>query len=228
MHYLRQNTAVLVTIGPILDDTDGLTPLDAATVTGITGVMAYDDDDGTAGGHFDFTCSASAGDNDLVAVGHNGLWTLELTQAQTNFTGRAILSLTDPDQICPTFHEFTVLRANVYDSLFTGAGQTADTLDVNTSTNADKTGYALATADWTTTSDLTTLAADASAAATAAVIARKILQNNKYVTFGAGATTLTVCADDGTTPWLTAPLTNNAGTKFLITDYGPANMGPLA
>lgn len=79
----------------------------------------------------------------------------------------------------------------------------------------------------TVASDLTTLAADASAAATAAVLARKILQNKATVTFGA-TTVLTIYADDGTTPYLTANLTNNAGTKFLITDYGPANQGALA
>jgi hypothetical protein len=131
MRYLRTNTAVNVTIGPFLDYADGLTPKDTLTVTGITGVLAYDDDDGTVGGHADFTCSASGGDNDLVAVGHNGLWTLELTAAQVNHLGRAILSLTAPTQICPVFHEFQILAANVYDSLFAGVGPTPDLLDVN-------------------------------------------------------------------------------------------------
>lgn len=132
MRFLRQNTAVLVTVGPMTNYLTGVV-MNTATETGITGVMAYDDDDGTAGGHFDFTCSAYGGDNDLVAVGHNGLWTLELTAAQTNFTGRAKLSLSDDDQIGPMWEDFQVLTANVYDSLFAGSGPTADLLDVNLS-----------------------------------------------------------------------------------------------
>jgi hypothetical protein len=132
MRYLRQNTAVVISVGPFIDHADGLTPLDALTETDVDGVISYDDDDGSVGAHFSFTCSASLGDNDLVAVGHGGRWLLELTQAQTNYTGRMTLDLYDPAQTCPVFHEFTVLAANVYDSLFTGAGPTADLLDVNT------------------------------------------------------------------------------------------------
>jgi hypothetical protein len=144
MRFLRQNTAVVVSVGPILDKADGLTPKDTLTETGITGAIAYDADDGDALTHFNFTCSASAGDNDIVAIGHCGIWGLELTAAQTNYTGRMLLSLIDADVICPVFHEFTVLTANVYDSLFAGHGITADYLDVNV------LQYAGATADHTT------------------------------------------------------------------------------
>jgi hypothetical protein len=131
MRYLRQNTAVIVSVGPFLDYADGLTPKDTMTVTGITAVLVYDDDDGTAPNHTTWTCAASGSDNDLVATGHCGMWECELTAANTNFTGRAMLCFTDPDQICPVFHEFQVLTANVYDSLFTGAGPTGDLLDIN-------------------------------------------------------------------------------------------------
>jgi hypothetical protein len=135
MKFLRQNTAVRITVGPFIDKADGLTPLNAiTTVANIVGNINYDDDDGTATHPVHFHPSASGGDNDMVTSGGAdgaGLWDLELTAAQTNYTGRMILSLTDAAQICPVFHEFQVLAANVYDSLFTGAGQTADLLDVN-------------------------------------------------------------------------------------------------
>lgn len=112
----------------------------------------------------------------------------------------------------------------------TGAGQLSIASGVVAASgnwNVGKTGYSLTTADWAKASDLTVMAGDAAAAATAAVIARKILQNKTTITFGA-TTVKTIYADNGTDVYLTALLTNNAGTKYLITDYGPANEGALA
>lgn len=68
----------------------------------------------------------------------------------------------------------------------------------------------------------------ATAAAADALDVKRVLKNKCTVTFNAGNTILTIMADDGVTPLYTAPMTNNDGTKFLITDSGPANIGPLA
>jgi hypothetical protein len=131
MRFLKTNTAVRITVGPFLDHADGLTPLDAMTVTDIACILTQDSDDNDAVAHQHLTLSASAGDNDIVTAGGGGLWDLELTAANVNFLGRAMLCFTDADQICPVFHEFTVLAANVYDSLYAGHGVTADLLDVS-------------------------------------------------------------------------------------------------
>ncbi len=131
MRFLRTNTAVRITVGPFLDHADGVTPLDTMTVTDIACILTYDADDNDAVSHAHLTLSASAGDNDIVTAGGGGMWDLELTAANVNILGRMMLCFTDADQICPVFHEFTVLTANVYDSLFGGHGVTADLLDVN-------------------------------------------------------------------------------------------------
>jgi hypothetical protein len=135
LRFLRQNTAVKITIGPFLDHADGLTPLIAMTEANLEGAVCYDADDGDAvtlvgAAHFHPSHHDAAGDNDMLYLAA-GLWEMELTAAQTNYTGRMMLSLTDAAQICPVFHEFQVLAVNVYDSLFTGHGPTADLLDVN-------------------------------------------------------------------------------------------------
>ena len=134
MRFLRQNTAVKITVGPFIDHADGLTPLDAMTEANLIGVIAYDADDGDAVTviHFHPAHHDATTDNDMLWLGYAGMWELELTAANTNYTGRMMLCLTDKDQICPVFHEFQVLAVNVYDSLFTGHGPTADLLDVST------------------------------------------------------------------------------------------------
>lgn len=133
MRFLKQNTAVKVTVGPFIDKTDGLTPKLTLTVANLVGSICYDDDDDTASHVTHFHPAASGSDNDMIVspAAETGLWELELSAANTNFTGRMMLCLTDAAQICPVFHEFQVLKADVYDSLFCGTGPTATTLAVN-------------------------------------------------------------------------------------------------
>jgi len=131
MRYLRENTATRISVGPFLDNTDGVTPEIALTVTNsfLTFVV---DDAGVPTLVIDAAPTASGGDNDMVHITSDvgGMYDLELTAAQTNYTGRAMLSIHDADVHCPVFHEFQILSANVYDSLFADAA--TDYLDVNT------------------------------------------------------------------------------------------------
>lgn len=119
--------------------------------------------------------------------------------------------------------------------------------------NVGKTGYTLTAQDWAKVSDLgvvqtgdnfvkvnanldakiSVVASDAAGAEAAAVaaaldagITRTLTQNGLGFTFGALSTTATKYADDGSTPLYTCTLTNNAGTKWLITDFGPINQTP--
>ena len=121
MRFLRQNTAVRITVGPFFDKTDGITPETSLTVTNCKLTMMVDDDDNTAANLIiDAAPTASGGDNDMVHVTNDdaGFYDLELTAAQTNYVGRAIIAITDAANHCPVFHEFMIAPANVYDSLF--------------------------------------------------------------------------------------------------------------
>ena len=127
MRYLKENTATRVTVGPFLDVTDGITPEIALTVTGCLLTFVVDDA-GVPTLVIDAAPTASAGSNDMVHITSDaaGYYDLELTAAQTNYTGRAILNIIDTDVHLPVFHEFQIVSANVYDSLFTD-GDVLDT-----------------------------------------------------------------------------------------------------
>jgi hypothetical protein len=127
MRFLKQNTATRVTVGPFLDVTDAKTPEIALTVTGCLLTFVVDSA-GVPTLVIDAAPTASGGDNDMVHISSDaaGYYDLELTAAQTNYVGRAVLCINDDDVHLPVFHEFMILPANVYDSLLG-----ADLLDVN-------------------------------------------------------------------------------------------------
>ena len=121
MRFLRQNTACRVTVGPFLDKGDGITPETALTVTGEK--LTFMVDDGNVPTLvLDTAPTASAGNNDMAHVTNDdaGFYDLELTAANTNYVGRAMISLNDVATHCPVFHEFMILPQKVYDSLILG------------------------------------------------------------------------------------------------------------
>jgi len=128
MRILRENTATRITVGPFYDVTDGITPEIALTVTGIHLTLSVDDV-GVPILALDAAATASAGSNDMIHISSDiaGFYDLELTAANTNYTGRAMLSLHDTSEHLPVFHEFQIVSANAYDSLFTDG----DVLDVS-------------------------------------------------------------------------------------------------
>ena len=128
MRFLRTNTAVRLTVGPFFDKTDGITPETALTATNekITFMV---DDSNVPTLVIDANATASGGNNDMVHVTGDdaGFYDLELTAAQTNYLGRAMLAITYATDHCPVFHEFMIVPAMIYDSLFLGS----DRLDTN-------------------------------------------------------------------------------------------------
>lgn len=122
MRYLKQNTATVITIGPFLDKTDGITAEVALTVTSCHLTLMVDNA-GTPTLALDANATASAGSNDMVHITNDdaGFYSLELTAANTNYLGGAILSINDVATHCPVFHEFTILSANIYDSMVAGS-----------------------------------------------------------------------------------------------------------
>lgn len=122
MRFLKTNIATRVCVGPFLDVTDGITPETALTVTGCHLTLVVDNA-GVPTLALDADATAAAGDNDMVHITNDdaGMYDLELTAAQLNYVGRAILTIIDTDVHLPVFHEFTILPANVYDSLISGS-----------------------------------------------------------------------------------------------------------
>ena len=122
MRFLRQNTATRITVGPFLDVTNGYAAETGLTATNeaLTFIV---DTGGVPTLVIDTTATASGGDNDMVHITNDnaGYYDLELTAAQTNYLGRAILTIQYDTDHRPVTHEFTILPANVYDSLILGS-----------------------------------------------------------------------------------------------------------
>jgi len=121
MRFLRTNTAVRLTVGPFFDKTDGVTPETGLTVTSCKLTLMVDDGN-VPTLVLDASATASGGNNDMVHVTGDdaGFYDLELTAANLNYLGRAMLAITDAATHCPVFHEFMILPAAVYDSLVLG------------------------------------------------------------------------------------------------------------
>jgi len=122
MRFLRKNTAVIVTVGPFYDKTDGVTIETALTITNERITLTADTDDGAAPTNIldNIAGATAATANDLNYITGNdaGMMQLELAAADTNRLGRMFLSITDAANHVPVFHEFMVVNAVLYDSFF--------------------------------------------------------------------------------------------------------------
>lgn len=121
MQYLKADTITEVTIGPAVAVGDGFTP-----VTNLVGSTA---DEFEIIKHGATTTTTIAGT--LAAItGADGYYALDLSATDTNTEGRLTLLINDDSLILPLRHEFMVVNANVFDSLFAAA--TTDYLQVDT------------------------------------------------------------------------------------------------
>ncbi len=117
MRYLKQNTDQYVTVGPLIDKTDGITTKDDATVTNLVYLLSISTQ-ASASTHVTGTCSATASnDYGCAAIGHNGMYDIKLPDADLNFVGSCTLCITYPTAYLPVWHEFQVVPANVWDSM---------------------------------------------------------------------------------------------------------------
>ena len=121
MRFLRSNTAVIVTVGPFYDKTDGVTIETALTITNERITLTADTDAGSAPTNIldNVTGATSGTANDLNYITGNdaGMMQLELAAADVNRVGRMFLSITDAANHVPVFHEFFVLPAAIFDWL---------------------------------------------------------------------------------------------------------------
>ena len=112
--YLKQSTTVYVYLGPYVDDTDGKTAETALSIT------AYLSKAGAAAG----------ARNSATAITHDrdGYYRVELNTTDTNTLG-PLRVFSSTSGALPVWSVFTVLPANVYDSLIAGS----DALQVHAS-----------------------------------------------------------------------------------------------
>lgn len=124
---LKQSTAVDVLIGPFVDLTNG-----ASAETGESPAVKLSKNGQTL-----------AAKNDITTPTHDadGYYNCELDATDTNTVGTLTLTVAASATALPVRHEFQVIAANVYDSLYAANG--TDLLQVETTTNSDKTGYSI-------------------------------------------------------------------------------------
>lgn len=124
MRFLRTNTAVIITVGPFYDKTDGVVIETALTITNERITLTADTDAGSAPTNIldNITGATSGTANDLNYITGNdaGMMQLELAAADVNRLGRMFLSITDAANHCPVFMEFMVLPAMIYDAFVLG------------------------------------------------------------------------------------------------------------
>lgn len=121
MMFLRSNTAVIITVGPFYDRTDGVTIKTALTITNEKITLTADTDAGSAPTNIldNITGATSGTANDLNYITGNdaGMMQMELAAADVNRVGRMMLSITDAANHVPVFHLFFVLPQAIFDWL---------------------------------------------------------------------------------------------------------------
>ena len=119
---LRYNTAVQVTVGPFRDKTDGVTIENALTISNERITLVVDTDNGNAPVIIldNVTGATSGTDNDLNYISNcdAGLMRFEFSAANTQRYGRMFLTIDDPNNHVPVFHEFEILSQEVYDAKY--------------------------------------------------------------------------------------------------------------
>jgi len=124
---LKQSTAVDVLIGPFVDLTDG-----ASAELGETPVVKLSKNGAALAAKNDATTPSLSAD---------GYYICDLNATDTNTVGTLVLTVAASATALPVRHEFQVVAANVYDSIYAASG--TDILQVETTTNSDKTGYSI-------------------------------------------------------------------------------------
>lgn len=126
MLFIKADTSVIVPVGPFVDVGDGFTPETGVTLSGADEAEIIKSP-GTYGGAISVT-SISARTWSAI-TGADGWYSLTLTTTDTEEEGFLKVVVQDDSVCLPVWCDFHVVSANVYNSLFEGAG--TDYLDVN-------------------------------------------------------------------------------------------------
>lgn len=124
MRLLRSNTPVIVSVGPFCSKVDGVTLQTSLTITNEKITIIAETDDGAAPiallNNVSAVTTGSANDLNYISGGTSGIMQLELSAANTANLGRLFLSITDANNHVPVFHEYMVVPAAIYDSMYKG------------------------------------------------------------------------------------------------------------
>lgn len=119
---LRTNTAIIVTVGPFLSITDGVTLQTSLTITNEKVSFVVDLDDGNAPTLVldNITGAASGTANDLNYITNcdAALMQIELAAANVNYLGRARLTITDAAHHMPVWEDFEIVSQQYYDAKY--------------------------------------------------------------------------------------------------------------
>jgi hypothetical protein len=125
MRLLKQSTTLTLNIGPFVDSSDGATP-----ETSLAGSMTV---------KLSKNGAALAARNSATAITHDadGYYRVELDGTDTGTVGQLRATVTASATHLPVFEDFTVLPANVYDSLISGTDALqVDAIEISSSTAA--------------------------------------------------------------------------------------------
>lgn len=121
MQYLKADTVTEVLIGPVVAVGDGFTPVTTLTIAGA--------DEAEIIKHGATTVTAITGT--LAAItSADGYYALDLVTGDVDTEGRLTILINDDSLCLPVRHDFMVVNANVFDSLFAAA--TTDYLQIDT------------------------------------------------------------------------------------------------
>ena len=113
MQILKADTLVKIVLGPALDIADGITPINSLTLSAADNAELIKHDSAT-------TTDISA--NTFSAItGADGYYNLTLSASQLDTEGMLTIAVNDTSLCYPIKHEFMVVNANVYDSLYSAA-----------------------------------------------------------------------------------------------------------
>ena len=119
MQYLKQSTAVTLKIGPFLDETDGITVTPSLSITQPDVRVSKN-----GGG---FAQKSAAG---TAAYDEAGYYDISLSTTDTDTLGATKVAI-HKETALPVWEEFSVLPANVYDSMFSTDKLQVDITEVN-------------------------------------------------------------------------------------------------
>lgn len=117
MKILKQNTGVLVLVGPLVDRTDGVTIVSGVTLStcSAASIMKHN-----------ATASTTVSMRTFTHI-QQGVYTLSLATSDTDTLGQLTLYISAPNTVRPFREDYMVVPANVFDSLISGS----DYLDAN-------------------------------------------------------------------------------------------------
>jgi hypothetical protein len=127
---LKTNTAVIVTVGPFLSITDGVTLQTSLTITNEKITLTADTDAGSAPTLIldNITGATSGTSNDLNYITACGaaLMQIELSAANVNRLGMMRLTITDAAHHMPVWEDFEIVSAQYFDAKYGTGNFSAD------------------------------------------------------------------------------------------------------